>query len=166
MTKKVLGLILAIGLLSGSVALAEEVGPGCGLGKVIFEGKKGILFQNLAWTSNVGTPTRIFGITSGTSGCDADSVILGDKEQETFVETNLDNLFQEMAQGDGVYLHGLASLMGCNSVVYSDFTNLTQEKYSTLVASADISPTELLSGLKRELAAHPTLSFSCNRISS
>ena len=163
--KRILGLILGIGLLMTSIAFAENNGSGCGLGKRLFEGKKGLLFNVLAVTTNQIYSTNTYAMTSGTSGCDADSVILKDKEQEVFVAVNLDNLSQDMAQGDGMYLQALSGLMGCTTEAFGTFAELAQDKYEVLFDTVDANAAGLLSGLKRELAAHPMLNTNCDRIS-
>lgn len=167
MAKKVLGLMLALGFLFAGAALAEELGPGCGLGKALFDGGKGLVSHTVAWSTNVTTGGTIgFGITLGTSGCDADQVIKREKEQEVFVALNLDRLSLEMAQGGGAYLNSLAHLMGCSGAAAGDFATLTQQQYPVLFASAQPGPAELLSGLKSEVAARPALAAACTRISS
>ena len=162
--RKFLFLAIAATLLSGTAAMAAETGAGCGLGKMIFEGKKGVLFQSLAWTTNGTLGNQTFGITSGTSGCDADAVILREKEQEVFVAANFDRLSQDMAQGRGELVDAMASLMGCSSSVHADFAHLGQERYGEIFTGQ--GDTQLvLTNLKREMAAHPVLASSCSRIS-
>ena len=163
--KRILGLILGIGLLMTSIAFAENNGSGCGVGKRLFEGKKGLLFNVLAVTTNQIYSTNTYAMTSGTSGCDADSVVLKEKEQEVFVAVNLDNLSQDMAQGDGMYLQALSGLMGCTTEAFGTFAELAQDKYEVLFDTVDANAAGLLSGLKRELAAHPMLNTNCDRIS-
>ena len=165
MHKKLIGLVLALFLLPAAFAMAEEKGSGCGLGKKLFAGKSGTGNHVLAATTNGTSGNQTFGITSGTSGCDKDAVILNEKEQEVFVAANLANLSQQMAQGDGEHLRALATLMGCSTSVYTDFAGMTQAKYDALFPVVETGTPELLSGLKREMSAHPTLSAACMRIS-
>jgi len=153
----------AMMLASGSV-MAAETGPGCGVGKLVFEGSKGILFQNLAWTTNVYLG-NIFSITFGTSGCSADAVILRDKEQEVFVAANLDQLSQDMAQGRGEYVNAMAALMGCDSSVYATFGEMGQQRYGAIFADDTGSEGRVLTNLRREARANPVLANSCNRLS-
>ena len=164
MHKKLIGLVLALFLLPAASALADDA-AGCGLGKTLWEGQSGLLANVLAATTNGTSGNNTFGMTSGTSGCDKDAVILNEKEQEVFVAVNLENLSQEMAQGSGEHLRALATLMGCSTNVYTDFAGMTQAKYGELFPVADTGTPELLSGLKREMSAHPTLSAGCTRIS-
>lgn len=162
--RKFLFLAIAATLLAGTAAMASETGAGCGLGKMIFEGKKGILFQSLAWTTNGTLGNQTFGITSGTSGCDADAVILREKEQEVFVAANFDRLSQDMAQGRGETVDAMASLMGCDAVAHADFARMGQERYGAIF-SGQGDTLQVLANMKRELAAHPVLAGSCTRVS-
>ena len=160
--KKLIGLVMLAGLLSATTALADE-GSGCGLGKQVWVGQSGVVAHVLAATTNNIISPASSSITSGTSGCDANGVIYREKEQEVFVAVNFDSLSQEMAQGHGANLQSLAALMGCSTAAYPEFARMTQDKYAELVSS-DTSTLGLISGLKREMAAHPTLA-SCTRIS-
>lgn len=164
MHKKLIGLIMAFSLLPAAAVLADE-GAGCGLGKTLWEGQSGLLANISAATTNGSSGTQTFGITSGTSGCNADSTVKTEKEQEVFVAVNLENISQEMAQGNGEHLRALATLMGCSTSVYGEFAGMTQDKYEVLFPAADTSTLNLLSGLKREMSANPTLAGGCTRIS-
>ena len=160
--KKLIGLALAITFLSVPFAMAEELGSGCGLGKQIFAGQSGLVPHVLAATTNGTSGNQTIGLTLGTSGCDADGVIKNDRASEAFVEVNFDNLSQDMAQGNGQYLHSLATLMGCG-VVYSEFAGMAQEKLPVLLEGG--TSNTLLLGIKREIAADPKLSVGCAPVS-
>ena len=164
MYKKTIVLVMALSLVYLTSAVAAQNGAGCGLGGMVLEGESGLLMNTIAQTLN-GTGSQTFGMTSGTSGCDTDQVVKSDKEQEVFVAVNLETISEEMAQGNGEHLNALATLMGCSTSVHGEFAGLTQEKYNVLFAGAETSTPELLSGLKREMIAHPALSAACTRIS-
>lgn len=161
--RKFLVLAFAAILLSATAATAAELGAGCGAGKMVFEGKKGIAMQSLAWTTNWTLLNQMFAITSGTSGCNADSVILRDKEQEVFMAANVDSLSQDMAAGHGDYLNAMAELMGCDSSVYAAFGDMSQQRYDAIFASTNDAAA--LNNLKREVKAHPVLAAHCTRVS-
>jgi len=161
---KALGLMAVLAVLVAPAAFGANNGSGCGLGKKLFEGQKGLVPNVLAATTNGTSGNQTFGLTSGTSGCDADSVVLERHEQEMFVAQNLDNLSQDMAVGGGPYLHAMANLMGCGDDQVAQFASLTQERYEALLPEGAVRPGQFLIGLKHELAAHPSLS-TCTRIS-
>lgn len=163
--KRVLVALAFFSLAFGSVALAAQDGPGCGLGGQAMAGKSGLLMQLVATFLNGFSGTQTFGMTSGTSGCKSDSVILNDKQQEAFVADNLGTLNQEMAQGQGEHVMALASLMGCPTAAHSEFARVSQESYGTVFASADVQADAVLASLKDELGRHPALASSCSRLS-
>ena len=163
--KKIIGLIVGLGLLSAPAVFAANNGSGCGLGKKLFEGQKGLIPNISAQTTNGSSSSQNFGLTSGTSGCDEDSVILKEKEQEIFVAMNLDNLSEDIAQGSGQYLQSMGALMGCDADTFAAFSRITQEKYEILFPTVYTNPHEFLLGLRRELAVYPIISANCIRIS-
>jgi hypothetical protein len=111
--KKVLGILVALGLLAAPVAFAKQEGPGCGLGAKVWTGQKGMITHLSAATTNNLISPQTSAITSGTSGCDSDTTVWQDQQQRVFVAANLGSLSQDMAQGHGQYLNALAGLMGC-----------------------------------------------------
>jgi hypothetical protein len=162
--KRMLVLLGLIGMAFGTTAFAAQDGAGCGLGSMLFKGQSGMIPNLLAMTTN-GMFGNTFAMTSGTSGCKADSVVMKDKEQEAFVATTLSALNQEMAQGQGQHLTALASLLGCPAAVHGDFARMSQESYGTVFAQSDVQAGVVLASLKDEMGRRPTLASSCTRIS-
>jgi hypothetical protein len=173
MVKK-LGLVIATGLVScftAGVALAvphPDNGPGCGLGKVAWEGyanPKDMGAQLLmSTTNNTILPWQAFGITSQTLGCTNNGKLFSEYKTTLFAQTNFENLSQEMAQGQGEHLASLATLMGVPSEHHAEFFALTQEHYTTLVQSGNTTPGAMLAALDGAMAGHPVLAkLSTNR---
>lgn len=162
--KKLLGLAITMTLLAVPAAMAENNGAGCGLGKTLFEGQRGLVPNILAMTTNGISGNNTFGMTSGTSGCEQDSVVKTEHEQKVFVAANLDSLSEDAARGDGEYLHALSGLMGCGQGAYGQFASLTQEQYDVIFGGAD-APQAVLTSLKAELGSDPVLSSRCSRVS-
>jgi hypothetical protein len=160
--KRILAVVGMVALFGGAALAGTDAG--CGLGSVVFKGQKGMGPQILAATTNASFGSQSFGITSGTSNCNADSVVKNDVEQKVFVAANLDNLSQEMAQGQGQYVSALAGLMGCPTAAQGEFAKLSQEKYGTLFPSSDVKAEAVLAGLKLEMGRHPWLAAACTRI--
>lgn len=158
--KKIILMLAVTGMIALPVA-AEEAGPGCGLGQLVYEGNRGWFVHMTAATTN--SSTMPFAVTSQTSGCDKDSTIY--MEQLDFVAINFDNLSTEMARGHGQYLDSLASLMGCSESVYSAFSSTTQEQYEILIPSAETDAEGLLTGLRQVLQDDPNMAANCTRIS-
>ena len=62
-------------LMAAPVSMAfAGTGSGCGLGATVFEGQSGLFPNVLAATTNGTFGNQTFGLTSGTSGCDAEAV--------------------------------------------------------------------------------------------
>jgi hypothetical protein len=101
-------------------------GPGCGLGVMVFKTQpKSILMQHFGSTLNV--PTQPFAITSGTSGCTNNGMIVKREVLTVFVDQNADHVSQDMARGRGEYLSSLATLMGIPTDRQAEFFSLAQE---------------------------------------
>ena len=78
-------------------------GPGCGLGKLAwmdYGGQKQIAPQVMMATTNGTFGSQTFGISSGTSGCTNDGVIIKNKHLN-MASRAFESLAEEMAQGRG-----------------------------------------------------------------
>lgn len=155
-------LILAFVGAQAGVALAvhPDTGQGCGLGKLAWsdaEGQKHITQQVLMATTNGTFGSQTFGISTGTSGCTNDGVIVQKEKVNYFASMNFENLSQEMAQGGGEHLASLATLMGVPAEQQPAFFAMTQERYTTLVRDGEASPIALIAALHDAMAAHPVL---------
>jgi hypothetical protein len=82
---------------------------GCGLGSIIFGPGTGFV-QVLAATTNGSSYTQTFGISSGTSNCDASAP---ETSAKNFVETNRVALSKDISRGKGQTLTSLSELAGC-----------------------------------------------------
>ena len=133
--------ILALSILVPTGAQAErtleEVFQQCGIGGLLF----GNSSPTLASISNV---TWDFGTTAASSdasdGCAIDS---SSTQAAIFIHESFDVLEAELAQGEGVYLNSLATLMHCGDRTASDAIasvraefgeTLTSEGYANLTA--------------------------------
>lgn len=132
---------------TGTSLAAWGDGPGCGLGKVVFEKEpKSILLQHLGSTLNM--PSQPFALSTGVSGCTNNGMIVKEKQTSIFASLNFDNLSQEMAQGHGEHLASLATLMGVSSERQPEFFSFAQEQYVSLMQAGDVSPKAMLSALQ------------------
>jgi len=82
---------------------------GCGLGSIVFGPGTGFV-QVLAATTNGSSYSQTFGITSGTSNCDASAP---KESAKNFVETNRVALAKDISRGKGQTLTSLSALAGC-----------------------------------------------------
>lgn len=152
---------LSVALLEMSVFAAK----GCGPGPLVIQGNQGMLVQSFGATTNaILLPTQTFAISSGTSGCSSSGIVNRDAEQRFFVTVNLQNLSEEMAQGEGPYLESLATLLGCDGVLRGEFSRLARENYAVLFGDGAVQPVGMLSRLKTEMQRNPRLAAGCSRI--
>jgi hypothetical protein len=107
-------------------------------------------------TTNGTFGSQTFGISSGTSGCTNDGVIMKNKHLNMASRT-FDSLAQEMAQGRGEHLASLAALLGVPEEAQPEFFALVQEKYTILVGAGDTTAVTMLQALQAAMAERPAL---------
>ncbi|MBI3804061.1 MAG: DUF3015 family protein [Nitrospirae bacterium] len=159
--KKLMLAIVGILMFSPTVFAAGYGEAGCGLGSLIFGSTPGFV-QIFAATTNASTYSQGFGITSGTSNCDAKGFDVSQVEQEKFVAHNFSGLAKEMATGEGEQLATLAGMLGCPSVKQTQFNATAQRNYGAIYASDTTSPTEMLTAVKAVVARDQELSTACS----
>ena len=138
-------------------AVQAKDSTGCGLGSTIFAGESGIAPQVIAVTTNGTSGNQTFGITSGTSGCDQDGVIEGDKMASMFLGDNLDKVARDASRGEGENLESLATLMGVERRHHVAFYQATQRNFGTIFASENVTAGQVLASLKQVMAEDAVL---------
>ena len=134
-------------------------GPGCGLGKLAwmdYGSQKQIAPQVMMATTNGTFGSQTFGISSGTSGCTNDGVIMKNKHVN-MASRAFESLAQDMAQGHGEHLASLATLLGVPEEAQPEFFALVQEKYTMLVGSDETTSVTMLQALQAAMAERPVL---------
>ncbi len=158
--KKYLIVVMGMVFFSSPVFAAGYGEAGCGLGSLIFGDSPGPV-QIFAATTNASSYSQLFGITSGTSNCDASGIILAEKEGDLFVASNFDHLEKEMAIGEGEHVSTLAGILGCPSDRGAQFASYAQNNYQVIFASDQTTPEEALQAVRTGMAQDPELSASC-----
>lgn len=161
MRKYILAVVGSI-FFSSSAFAAGYGDAGCGLGSMMLGDTPGAT-QIFAATTNGSTWTNAFGISSGTSNCDASGIVLAEKEQEIFVAANFSSLAKEMAAGEGEQLITLAGLLGCPPDKGTQLGSFTQRNYEAILPSGNTTPVEMLRTVKEGMAGDPVLSAACIR---
>ena len=159
-------LLLLVGSIlafhSAGQALATpnpDTGPGCGLGKKLWEnwkGQKQIAPQMFMATTNV-TGSYSFAIASGTSGCSNDGRILDSERASLFIGINYAILSEDMARGGGEHLASLATLMHVPLEHQPEFFASVQERYASLVNAGEDDPVVIAEALQNTIMTHPIL---------
>ena len=147
-------------LLAGS-AHAQYGQAGCGLGAMLFGTDNGTGKQILAATTNGLFGSQTFGITSGTSNCTSGGIIKAEREQAAFAEVNFQDIKANMAAGGGEFLASFATLLGCEDSSKVTFAKMSQEKFEVIVPNTSTTPIQLLTTIKQQIKASPTLATNC-----
>ena len=155
-------LLVTIGtiLFSSPVFAAGYGDAGCGLGSMIF-GKQTGPIQVLASTTNNTAGNQSFGVSSGTSNCDAKGTDTAKLEQEQFIASNFSGLAKDMAVGEGEQLMVLAGLVGCPAAQQPHFNTVAQQNYQAIFASDATTPVEVLTAVKGVVLRDAELSATC-----
>lgn len=164
--KKLILAIVGIFAFSPSLFAAGYGDAGCGLGSVVFGDKPGFV-QVFAATSNMlphpSVNNQMFGVSSGTSNCDAKGLDTAQLDQEKFVADNFSGLAKELATGEGEQLAVLAGMIGCPSVTQARFNSVTRQNYAAIYASDTTGPTEMLAAVKAVVAHDSELATACRQ---
>ena len=153
------GFLLFVQAAGVGAAGNPDNGPGCGLGKLAwmdYGGQKQIAPQVMMATTNGTFGSQTFGISSGTSGCTNDGVIIKNKHLN-MASRAFESLAEEMAQGRGEHLASLATLLGVPEEAQPDFFALVQEHYTLLVGSNHTTAVTMLQALQASMAERPAL---------
>lgn len=148
---------LAIVCLQAGIAMATpnpDTGPGCGLGKKLWEGWKGqkqIVPQIFMASTNV-TGSYSFAISSGTSGCSHDGRIWDSERANLFIGVNYASLAEDMARGGGEHLASLATLLHVPLEQHPEFFAMVQERYAFLAMFGEDNPAATREALREAIA--------------
>jgi len=154
--------IVLVAVSQAGIVMGEgnpDTGPGCGLGKKLWEGWKGqkqIAPQMLMASTNM-TGSYSFAISSGTSGCSHDGRVWDSEKASLFIEINYASLAEDMARGGGEHLASVATLMHVPLENQQDFFTMAQERYIFLLKQRDDEPTAIREVLGETITAHPAL---------
>lgn len=159
--RMVIAMIL-VGVSHAAVAVGAgnpDTGPGCGLGKKLWEGWKGqkqIAPQMFMASTNM-TGSYSFSIPSGTSGCSHDGRVWDSEKAGLFIELNYANLAEDMARGGGEHLASLATLMHVPLENQPQLFASVQERYAFLATMGEDEPVALRKALQETISTHPIL---------
>jgi len=145
-----------------SATTNPDTGPGCGLGRQLWEdwkGKKQIAPQLFMASTNV-TGSYTFAITSGTSGCSNDGTIWDSQKAGLFIEINYANVMDDMARGGGEHLASLAALLGVTQEEEATFFSLVQRESAPPAHGEPALLLESLRVLRRDMAQQRLMAAS------
>lgn len=140
----ILTLVIAVVVFS---TMAYAGNTGCGVGTQIFQGKDGLVSQLCATTTNGIFANQAFGITSGTLGCSKAPSIVSKEKVQIFVSQNMDNLANDISEGNGEYLNTLATLLEVKEENKSEFYKKMQANFSKIFTSNNITSAEVIENI-------------------
>lgn len=153
--------IIAVSFISAMAignAHAAANNVGCGWGSMIFDGKKGVMEQALAATTNGTFGNQTFGITSGTAGCARDGVVQKYAAADAFTGANMEKLARDMSVGQGEALETMADLMGIAEEHKPAFFKASKDNFAAIFSSENVTSEEVLTALNGVMASDAVLS--------
>jgi hypothetical protein len=133
--KKIVLFLVLIGVLTVNAFAVDSTG--CGLGSTLLKGKNGTLFQLVAVTTNTSVSgNQLFGISSGTLGCDQNGRISGGTGKIfVFLENNVDSFVFDVAKGEGETINVIAEIAGIDS---KEVAGILKQNYNVLFDDENI----------------------------
>lgn len=156
-----LTLFLALGI--PAIAFGAKGAQNCGVGPKVVKGK-GIASQSLVQYTNVTLlPSNAVSVTFGTSGCGYSNIVQKDAPRLQYIRFNYDNLAEDAARGEGIYISGLGQMMGCSKNAESVLTRTIHDNFGNFFKTEEgqIKGDLFFYSIKEEINKHPVLSKGC-----
>ena len=150
MKKKILAGLAVACLSSGAFADPEE--HGCGWGSLVFEGQSGLAPYVLASLTNATASNAIFGMTSGTNGCQTHHPINYGGKSWFAAADFADSIIEDIAKGEGEALDALAVMIGIEDKDRAYFNQLTHDNFSAIAPSSEVSGEQVMIAIDSLLA--------------
>lgn len=147
----------ALLIFAPTAATAVDNLGGCGWGSKLFDGKRGLVSNIFAATSNSSYGTNTFGMSSGTSGCTQDGVVRSNWKTAMFIDGNKEKLARDMSNGGGETMESLVKLIGVQDQHKAAFFRLTKNNLAHIFASDNSKTDQVIYSLKQVLAADKDL---------
>lgn len=154
--KRLIIISLACLMLFGLTVMAEagQKNYGCGLGTLILGSDNDtIVLQTLALTTNSSTYTQLFGITSGTSMCDAPKGLVQNKRLFDFVSSNMELLASNIASGKGEALDTIAELIRVEDMKKPMVYSALKANFKGIFSSPDVEASEVINSIMGVVSA-------------
>lgn len=129
----------------------------CGWGSYLFQGRRGILPQVFAITTNTSLGNQTLGITTGTSGCTQNGVVHSNWQMSMLIDGNRHLLAQDTANGGGEMLASVASLAGVAPQDRDAFYRVLQAHFTTIFPAPSVSTAQIHTALHDVVAQDPEL---------
>jgi hypothetical protein len=138
---------------------AEGNSAGCGLGSTIFDGKRGLLPNILAATTNGTSGNQTFGMSTGTLGCNKNDVVRSkDNNLFAFANENLNEIAADASKGSGEYLDSVASIIEIKETDKAYFFKTVQSNFSNIFSNENTTTKDVVASLNKVIKGDKNLS--------
>jgi len=124
-------------IVFAGISLYAHNNTGCGIGSLMIQNQNSVLKQLLAVTTNGTTANQMFGISSGSLGCETAKSLVKNEKIEIFLKDNLDTIAKEIALGGGESVDTLATLMKIKDKKL--FVSTLQNNFNSIFKSKDMN---------------------------
>jgi len=142
MKKIIMAVLLSLLVVSVASAANLRSNCGCGLGSMYFEGQDGTMTHTAAATTNI--PTQVFGISSGTLGCERPQRFVENEKLNQFVAENMDTLAVDIASGKGESLDTLAEIIQVPADRREKLYSALQSNFDEIYPSAKVTHEQVI----------------------
>ena len=141
-------LILGLSLVTMSFAtVADPDKHGCGWGSMLFEGKSGLPVYVVASITNATLSNSLFGMTSGTNGCQTHHPLQYGGQSWFAAADFSDEVVEDIAKGEGEALDALALMIGVEQEDRAYFNELTHQNFDRIAPNAEVSGEQVMQSI-------------------
>ena len=163
MKEKLVVLIVAMVFAIPLTAFAaRDGGAGCGIGALIMNGKSTkndhIAASGIEFVINYFIPFQLFGMTTGTLGCDTSGKIEPATSGSAFIQQNKAQFIADVSRGEGEVLSNFMAIIGVEKDDETIFKSSLKTNFAKIFNGPHISSIEIASAINLVLAADEQLS--------
>lgn len=138
MKKVILGSLIVL----APITSYADTGAGCGWGEMVWEGKTGFFAHTSAGTTNATFFNQVFGMISGTAGCDTSQTI---EAASLFMDNNMEKVALDFSRGKGENLDALGKIFNISET--EEFSTFVQSNFSEIYPSSEVSAEDMMESL-------------------
>lgn len=143
-------------IIIGAALLASSSSTfACGWGVAVFDGQNGLGPYLMASTTNGTFSNAVFGMTSGTNGCDVS--IPMKYRGENMLVGNMDAFIEDVARGNGEALDSMAVIYGIEEDDRAAFASTMHENFTVIFTSEKVTAGEVAKNMNDVMKADSRL---------
>ena len=162
MKEKIVVLIVAMVIAIPLTAFAaRDGGAGCGIGAIVMKGESTkndhMAASAIEWVINYFIPFQLFGMSSGTLGCDTSGTIQPASSGSAFIQQNKAQFIADVSRGEGEVLNNFMALIGVEKADQTVFKSSLKTNFAQIFNGPQTSSIEIASSINQVLAADEQL---------